>query len=153
MATGSIVVRGSTADRRAEIRKAARWILSHFVGARRTAHIRLSIRFSSRIEREGLRGECAWTDCNVMPREFTILIATSLSLRLQLLTLAHELTHVKQYVTGTIFDFSRHSHLTRWKHRVVNTNRVAYKNFPWEREALKLEHPTIKAYKASLKIL
>lgn len=47
-----------------------------------------------------------------------------------LITLAHELVHAKQYLTGTL---SRDTN--RWKGKIYH----GYENTPWEKEAYKLE--------------
>ena len=46
---------------------------------------------------DGLRGECCWTDDPDKPREFEILVDRNLPLMKVMITLCHEMVHVKQY--------------------------------------------------------
>lgn len=149
MPTGFIKILGGTAERRAVLRKAALWILPYLVGSRLTANLRVTIRLSATIERERIKGDCEWVDSNVRPREFMIRIGSSLSPLMQLLTLAHELVHVKQYARGIMFDCANGGEHTRWKRTIIKTESMAYRDIPWEREALKLERPIVSAYRAS----
>jgi hypothetical protein len=52
-----------------------------------------------------------------------------------LLTLAHEVVHVKQYATGELRDYRKRYHRTRWQGKVVDEHEVYYYDLPWEIEA------------------
>jgi hypothetical protein len=52
-------------------------------------------------------------------------------------TLAHELTHVHQYVRGDLVE-DDHGRMF-WKGKYINTSEVPYRELPWEIEAYKLE--------------
>jgi hypothetical protein len=149
MPTGFIKILGGTTERRGVLRKAAVWILPYLVGSRLAANLRVTIRLFAGIEKERIKGDCEWIDTNIRPREFMIRIGSTLSPRMQLLTLAHELVHVKQYARGEMFDCANGGELTRWKRTLIDTDLMAYRDIPWEREALKLERPILSAYRAS----
>lgn len=77
-----------------------------------------------------------WEDCNLRPREFTITLETGVSLEDTLITLAHEMVHVKQYAKGELFDYvSGGPYMMRWRDEKRNWDDIDYMNFPWEIEA------------------
>ena len=70
-------------------------------------------------------------------RIFSIEIHKSLKLRQLIMTLIHEMVHVKQFARNEMDDFpinGRH----RWKSGTVPKN-VTYYDMPWEKEALRLQ--------------
>lgn len=72
------------------------------------------------------------------PKEVTVLIDSRLGLKKILYTLAHEMTHVKQYVRGQYrSEPSRNGrHKRFWLGKQVS---VSYEKRPWEQEAVKME--------------
>ncbi len=65
------------------------------------------------------------------PRTFTIRVHPNLSKRKYLLTLAHEMSHVKQYASGELRDGVK---TTRWRGEVYETE-PSYFDSPWEIDA------------------
>ena len=65
----------------------------------------------------------------------------------KMITLAHEMFHIKQYVRGEINET-----LTMWKGKKVDTDKIPYLKQPWEKEAfvgselLYLSYKIIKEY-------
>lgn len=85
-----------------------------------------------RVVEEGVDGYCdvEGYGSNNKPRSFTIAIKRNPSVRYMLMSLAHELVHVKQYALGELND----TH-TRWRGTKVNDEEVNYWELPWEIEA------------------
>jgi hypothetical protein len=83
---------------------------------------------------ENSNGLCGRTG----PKEITVLIDSRLGIPKILYTLAHEMTHVKQYVRGQYrSEPSRNGkHKRFWLGKQVA---VAYARRPWEKEAIQME--------------
>ena len=92
--------------------------------------------------KEGVDGDCIWTDDLPRPKDFLIRVNSSLSIKDFVTTIMHEMVHVKQYARREMFDMrtnAKGKRVTNWKGRKVDTDRVSYKNQPWEVEAFKLQ--------------
>lgn len=86
------------------------------------------------------------TEVYSRPREFVIRINNDLNIRHTLLTLAHEMVHVKQYARQEMKDmpFGR---FVRWKRKTVDIKSMAYTKLPWEQEASQKEKELLKEFK------
>ena len=83
----------------------------------------------------GVDGYCSMEDDT--RRMFTIEIHKNLKLRQLIMTLIHEMVHVKQFARNEMDDF-RVNDRYRWKSGTVPKN-ITYYNMPWEKEALRLQ--------------
>tara|TARA_B100000749_G_C18359977_1_gene437076 strand:- start:590 stop:1015 length:426 start_codon:yes stop_codon:yes gene_type:complete len=83
----------------------------------------------------GVDGYCSMEDDT--RRIFTIEIHKNLKLRQLIMTLIHEMVHVKQFARNEMDDF-RVNGRYRWKSGSVPRN-VTYYDMPWEKEALRLQ--------------
>ena len=81
-------------------------------------------------------GNCAIVEFNdwYKAREFEIQLKRHRSLKNTLLTLAHEMVHLKQFAKGELNDAN-----TTWKGQEIDTDVVEYSDWPWEIEANTLE--------------
>jgi Zn-dependent peptidase ImmA (M78 family) len=84
-------------------------------------------------------------DVNAFPKRFKIQIDASMGRRRQLLTLAHELVHVKQFSKNEIGS-TTNKNKTRWKKKMIDENTVHYFDLPWEVEANGREYGLYKRY-------
>ena len=83
----------------------------------------------------GVDGLCSTEDDS--KRTFIIEAHKTLGLRQLIMTLIHEMVHVKQFVRNEMDDFpinGRH----RWKSGTIPKN-VSYYDMPWEKEAMRLQ--------------
>jgi hypothetical protein len=87
-------------------------------------------------ERRKAIAYCSWDDKNVRPKEFTITVHNKLGKRQTLLTLAHEMVHVKQYASNELKDYVKENKV-RWKNDLYNSDYEdpCYWDYPWEIEA------------------
>jgi hypothetical protein len=83
----------------------------------------------------GADGYCSMEDDE--RRIFTIEAHKNLKLRQLIMTLIHEMVHVKQFARNEMDDFPINGR-QRWKLKTVPIN-VTYYDMPWEREALRLQ--------------
>jgi len=126
------------------IRKAAHFYGSCLISDRLSNNVCITIKFKKNfLKREYFYGVCDALDIN-RPRDFDIEIDADLTFEETLSVLAHELVHVKQYVTGQLKDYST-SKKTKWKGKIhfnecgYGLIDTAYWNAPWEKEAYRLE--------------
>ena len=79
-------------------------------------------------------GYCLMGDTN---RDFELEIDKNLNIKDLVMTLCHEMVHVKQYVRKEMDDWNGLA-VARWKNKTVlpNTN---YYDLPWEKEAYELQ--------------
>jgi len=119
------------------IRTASRFFINELMG-KDHKDVSVKIRFNPRLlSKDGFRGSIIWTDERKCPRKFLIEIDAGLSRKQTLLTLAHELVHVKQYVYGELRDSSDGKHVN-WRGRnilVDDDNIREYYSSPWEIDA------------------
>jgi hypothetical protein len=96
-------------------------------------HIELEIVMKTKMED---LGNCAIVEFNdwYKAREFEIQLKRHRSLKNTLLTLAHEMVHLKQFAKGELNDAN-----TKWKGQEIDTDVVEYSDWPWEIEANALE--------------
>lgn len=79
-------------------------------------------------------GSSVWIDRNHRPREFEIVLNASIGKRAQLITLAHEMVHVKQHAKGELKSMLRVRE-DKWHGRYIKENELHYFDKPWEIEA------------------
>jgi hypothetical protein len=71
------------------------------------------------------------------PREFELLLNCRLSRPEQLLTIAHEMVHVKQFALNEFKVFDNYEY--KWHGKKVRHPRKKHSHLPWEREAIASE--------------
>lgn len=114
-----------------ELMRASYSYLESLISKRLMNHIILDIEVKrpSLIE-DGADGYCEVIGHNSQnkPREFLIQIARNKSKRYMMMTLAHEIVHLKQYALGELDEDTN-----TWKGKRYNSK--SYWNTPWEIEA------------------
>lgn len=93
---------------------------------------------------------CQWSDDNHICREFTIIVNKKLNKKTTLISLAHEMVHVKQYAKGELKDYLRNDKV-KWCGKVFCLDKVKYWSSPWEKEAYKKDSLLYELYKQSKK--
>ena len=107
----------------------------------------LTVKLSGLKKEERCSGICEWMDDSFRPREFVIHVDNVQSFLEQLRTLSHELVHVKQYATGELYDYQRgYWSKVRWRNKVVNSDKLKYREHPWEIEAYKNQTPLLRKF-------
>ena len=80
-------------------------------------------------------GYCSMEDDE--KRTFTIEVDKTLKLRQLIMTLIHEMVHVKQFARNEMNDYLVNGRY-RWKSKTISQN-TPYEKMPWEREAFRLQ--------------
>ena len=91
-------------------------------------------------------GLCSCEDHGRNPRMFIVEIDNSIPFYDQLLTLAHELVHVKQYATNQLYNYSKKP-AYRWRDKVYSEE-MYYSRRPWEREAYRKQLKLLSEFAA-----
>lgn len=84
--------------------------------------------------KEGIIGSCLDLDQTQNPRCFHIDLDSSQRLRTLLITLAHEMVHVKQYARNE-YTYASTEGKYKWQGKKVNVDKTDYWELPWEIEA------------------
>lgn len=105
-------------------------------------HVDIELDF---ISLRGMWGRCGIIDVHRGKcRDFGIQVNRNLCKKNQLLTLAHEMVHIKQFARGEFMDLGKDRY--QWKSRVLRLPMDQYLNFPWEIEAYGMEKKLYAAY-------
>jgi hypothetical protein len=136
-----IKIKGGNARQKRLAYNAIQLVINKFMPRHRTLDITLYIKDFSKTD---IFGECSYEDCNIKPRTFEIFADKSISDKMFIQTILHEMVHVKQYVLGELCERYQNKYKLLWKNR--DYTEADYDDQPWEKEAHRLELPLYKKY-------
>ena len=120
-------------------RMALRYYSERLMSKRLASNILIRLFYKKGMVKETkLEASCVWDDDNLMPREFTVMVDADLSKRRLLMSLAHEMVHVKQYATGQLRYYVR-GPKCKWLGKPIDEESIPYVDLPWEKEAWAVE--------------
>ena len=90
-------------------------------------------------------GDCEWMDDNIRPREFCIQIRKEQDYPSMILTVVHELVHVRQMARSELHEIFRPKQMQVWKGKRLKRE-IPYSKRPWELEAYRLQVPYAREY-------
>ena len=92
-------------------------------------------------------GWCEWMDDNIRPREFCIQIRKEQDYASMILTVVHELVHVRQMARSELYEIflGKPKQMQVWRGKRI-TKTLAYSKQPWEREAYRLQEGYAREY-------
>ena len=129
-----ISMEGGTAKQQNLAYNAVRYAKKKLMHRYRTLHIKVKLgRLYS-----GDDGSCEWLETNIRPREFKLFV-TNRNKKAMLLTIFHEMVHVKQFASGDLKQRYKPGHVHLWKNKKYFIKETAYEDWPWEKEADELE--------------
>lgn len=134
-----IIIRGQLQSiQKEEAKEALSFFSDYLLGRRLSKNIYIHVTFDpSLFELHNELGYMSWTDVAARcPRKFIVKIDAQLNKEKALLTMAHEMVHIKQYARGELRDMVAHS--KKWMGEVFSEN-YEYSQLPWEVQALKME--------------
>ena len=119
-----------------ELKQAVRFYADKLIPKVTHGRLNVSIIFDKENKLLGKdRGQTLWDHyLNGDKNKFIIRLNPKLSRANLLMTLAHEMVHVKQYVTGELYDYKANTK-ARWHGEVMETEEIDYWVQPWEIEA------------------
>lgn len=104
-------------------------LLSHQLYPHITVHLELIYNLR---RKRGLYGFCRPSDAAKCHRTFEIVIDSSVSQKNMLLSLCHEMVHVKQFAYG---ELNLHCDHALWLEKKLDQDQIDYWDRPWEIEA------------------
>lgn len=119
-----------------EVKYATEWMAQLILSNKMMRNLFVQVEFTPEY---GLKGSTECLDQDYRPREFKICIDPNLSRRNQLLTLAHELVHVKQFAMGEM-RYTKYTELIKWNKQTIHNEETEYWDLPWEIEAFGREY-------------
>ena len=119
-----------------QIKSLCQFVYDKFFSKRLQDVLEVNMNFNdSLFKEENVYGDCIWEDQHYKPREFTVRIDSSQKFKMVLNTIAHELTHVKQWAKGEMFEMQRQRKVYKFNKQMVDTKKTDYWDLPWEIEA------------------
>ena len=131
-----LYIKGSNKYTRKLVESATWWYAEKLMGKRLMSGLEINIKLRKNlISKEGCEGTAVFEDINrVRPKEYTIELDVKYSIRDILITLAHEMVHVKQWAKGEMYEYQK-PELVRFHKTKFNMDEVDYWDLPWEIEA------------------
>lgn len=117
-----------------QLRNAAEWYAQRLMGPRLSPNIFLLIRFRKNLlNRRNIWAECSPLERGANPRSFEINLDAHAGNRTTLITLAHEMVHVKQFARRELVEIKKDTVFKWYGERYEDD--VVYWEQPWEIEA------------------
>ena len=130
-----IHVSGSNKTVRKLVKTAAWWYAEKLMGKRLIAGLDININLKKTLlDKDGHEGTAIWEDESIRPKEFTIVLDSGCAIRNILITLAHEMVHVKQWAKGEMYEYVERD-MVRFNNTKFNMSNINYWDYPWEIEA------------------
>ena len=128
-------VKGSNKLNRKLVKTAAWWYAEKLMGKRLMSGLEININLSKTLlSKDGNEGTAIWEDESIRPKEFTIALDSTCNIRNILITLAHEMVHVKQWAKGEMYEYVEQD-MVRFNKTKFNLADINYWDYPWEIEA------------------
>ena len=129
-------INGSTKKVRKIVEQAAWYYAEKLMGKRLMGSLELTVNLKKNLlSKEGNEGSAIWDDDGVRPREFTIELDSTVKIRNLLITLAHEMVHIKQWAKDEMYEYTNTMGLVRFKGEKIHLGETDYWDYPWEIEA------------------
>ena len=129
-------IKGSNKATRILVNRAAWWYAEKLMGKRLMNNLEIHISLDRNLGKKyNIEGSCIWEDELRRPREFTMKLDASMSIRNILITLAHEMVHVKQWAKDEMYEYQNTPKMVRYMGEKMHLDKVDYWDYPWEIEA------------------
>ena len=115
---------------------AATWFYAEkLMGKRLINNLKLNIKLKrGMFKKDNTEGTAIWEDESYRPKEFTIELDCGVKIRNILITLAHEMVHIKQWAKGEMYEYVTPGKV-RFMKKKYDMNDMDYWDYPWEIEA------------------
>ena len=130
-----IKTKGSNKAVRKLVELATSYYAEKLMGKRTINNLEININLKRNFLRDtGCEGTAIWEDENIWPKEFLIELDSSDKIRDLLITLAHEMVHVKQWAKNEMYEYCKGDEV-RFNKTKFNMSDINYWDYPWEIEA------------------
>lgn len=126
-----------TAKQRAIIERAVDFFLDKLMTKRLKSSIAIDLEIVKDLQKkQGVMGDATWEDDAYRPKEFSVRVDWNGKSGMEntLMTLAHELVHVKQFARGEMRDLLSVAKVS-WNGKRYDRGETEYWDLPWEIEA------------------
>ena len=128
-------IKGSNKKVRKVVAQAAWYYAEKLMGKRLLGSLEITINLKKNLlTKEGNEGSAIWEDDGYRSREFSIELDTTVKIRNLLITLAHEMVHVKLWAKNEMYEYME-PHMVRFKGEKIHLEETDYWDYPWEIEA------------------
>ena len=129
-------VKGSNKAVRKLVEHATWFYAEKLMGKRLMGSLELTINLKKNLlSKEGNEGSAVWEDDGFRPKEFIIELDSTVKIRNLLITLAHEMVHVKQWAKNEMYEYMHTLGMVRFKGEKIHLQETEYWDYPWEIEA------------------
>ena len=114
-------VTGSNKGVRTLVNRAAWWYAEKLMGTRLMAGLEIDIKLDRNLlKKSNNEGSAIWEDDTRRPKEFTIKLDSTCNIRNILITLAHEMVHIKQWAKDEMYEYYNTPKTVRFKGEKFN---------------------------------
>ena len=131
------------------IQDAANFYSKELISPRKARNLYVVISHCEELVNDNMDGFCEWIEENVNPREFAISINCKRSIDEVLISLAHEMVHVSQFVSNKLKHRIKGGYRFIWEGEVIDRDKYNYFDLPWEIEAYGLENDLYQKFMAT----
>ena len=129
-------VKGSNKATRKLVELATWFYAEKLMGKRLMSGLEITINLKKNLlSKEGNEGSAVWEDDGFRPKEFIIELDSTVKIRNLLITLAHEMVHVKQLAKDEMYEYVNIMGMVRFKGEKIHLELTDYWDYPWEIEA------------------
>ena len=129
-------IKGSNKAFRKLVESATWFYAEKLMGKRLISGLEITINLKKNLlAKEGNEGSVIWEDDGFRPKEFTVELDSTVKIRNLLITLAHEMVHVKQWARNEMYEYSNTIGMVRFKGEKIHLKKTEYWDYPWEIEA------------------
>ena len=130
-----IKTKGSNKAVRKLVELATSYYAEKLMGKRTINNLEINIDLKRNLTKDtGCEGTSIWEDESPWPKEFLIELDSSEKIRNLLITLAHEMVHVKQWAKNEMHEYCKPDEV-RFNKIKFNMTEIDYWDYPWEIEA------------------
>lgn len=130
-----ISITGGTKKQKQLVKEVAQWAANEVLGKRLANVIDIDFEIKKKLDADGW---CEWLDDNLRPREFKIQVRAEQSMSDMVVTICHEMVHVRQMARSELKEIYRGGHYQVWKGKKLPID-TKYEDQPWEKEAYKMQ--------------
>jgi len=129
-------ITGSNKGVRTLVNRATWWYAEKLMGKRLMNGLEINIKLKRNLlKKYNMEGSAIYEDDTRRPKNFTIELDSTCAIRSILITLSHEMVHIKQWAKEEMYEYYNTPKMVRFKGEKFSMDDVDYWDYPWEIEA------------------
>jgi len=141
-----IIINGVYRKNKKILKSATEFYADKLISKRMQKNISVLLEHDNDLVKDNMGGFCEWIEENIRPRNFLISLNCKQPMDELLISLAHEMVHVKQFVSEELKHRIRNRTLL-WNNVVIDPDQYLYADLPWEVEAYHKEEILYEQYR------